>query len=550
MEELQNLKIQNELLQLPEEIQQQLLLLCDAKSFCEKIIQLLNIGDNIKPHDKIPLVNLLICFSTHNSFSIEQKATYLYKSALFSQNLIDLEKAEELFLQSKELFTVIDDVTSVQNLNVHLAINCIYLSKFAEAQQFLHLVEEDINLSPQKTDLESIRLLCKYFKAVNYVHLGTASRKAFIQYTEKIYNFFHEYTCDKTWNYDLLAVYYLLLQSTVDGFILIGKYWLAYTIWCELPYVIVHPNTISQTKEFAQNDLVISEFDLNLRVGNVQKNKENQIIALFDTLDETYFEFFNQKLNISILLCEYYFTINNYSAGKKWFKRFEKQKIKSKKYFVPEETGYIDFYNSAIQFFSKHGDTSLAQTYMEINTKLHKEAIEKADNFRYEEMKLWKYLQKEKEQAMQLELQIETIKQQLLTQIDSSLTLQQLLQEFSKTIHSSLVDFPEKKQHQLLKQVKKFNDVQQETNDVNKFEHDFSTIYPLFSSNFIQKHPSITKTDMYVCMAVLLNLTNQQIANFFHIEVKTIEEYIRRIRRKLQLEQRANLKAYLLLFTK
>jgi DNA-binding NarL/FixJ family response regulator len=55
---------------------------------------------------------------------------------------------------------------------------------------------------------------------------------------------------------------------------------------------------------------------------------------------------------------------------------------------------------------------------------------------------------------------------------------------------------------------------------------------------------------MNVCMAVLLNLSNQQIANFFHIEVKTIEEYIRRIRRKLQLEQRANLKAYLLLWTK
>lgn len=550
MEELQNIDIQNLISQLPLEIQNSFLNFSEVLEVCEYLVSLLNNQSTINSVHGNTLVELMHCIAINSDIPLLEKAQYKFKYALFCQNLLKFDNAEKKFLEARDLFSVLEIPLAVNHTNVYLSINSIYLAKFAESQQYLLLAEEALNFTPKPEELDHIRVLCQFLKAVNYVHLGTASRKGYIAYTEKIYNFFNDYKILDNWNDALLASYFSLLQSSVEASMLIEKYWLAFTILKELPKVIEHPNTFSKTKSFAKSEYIILESQLNLCVGKFESERIEMLESMFDNFDLSYFEFYNQKLNLSNHICEYYFKTNNYQSAKIWFSKFENQKIETQKYFVPEETSYIEFYNRAVQFFGKHGDITLTQKYIEINTKLHKIAIEKADNYRYEEMKLWKNLQKEKEQTLQLELQIETVRQQLITQIDSSLTLQQLLNDFSKTIHTSLVDVPEKKQNQLLKQVKKFNEIQQVTQQLNKFENDFSTIYPLFCSNFLQKHATITKTELSVCMAVLLSLSNQQIADFFHKEVKTVEEYIRRIRRKLKLEQRANLKAYLLLWTK
>jgi DNA-binding CsgD family transcriptional regulator len=550
MKELQSTEAQNLLAQLPEEIQVEVKKHTGVIKVCEVIISLLNKTDLINSTYGFPLLELMQCIADNSEISLSNKAQYKFKYALFCQNLLKLDLAELKFLEAQKLFHIVDDVLTITDINLYLTINSFFLSKYADANYYLLLAEEHINISPDLENLKEISVACHYFRAVKIVTIGTSSRLGFEKYTEKLYNFFQTYIPQNHWDITLIQMYYNLLQNCINSFMLIGKYWLSHILLEKMKKIFELPNSNSKLQSFANNDLFILENELAVELGNLKIVEHQTLETMFSSMGTNEIEFIVQTLNISNILCEYYIKSDNFDLAKKWFLEIENQKEKAKKYFRPEETGYIEFYNRAIQFFGLHGETTLAQKYTEISVKLHLNALEKVDAFRYEEMKLTTKLQKEMSDKMKLGFQMETIRQQLLSQINYSKNMENLVADFSNTIHASITDFTEKKQHLLLKQVRKYKDLQKGTLKYKVFEDEFSQVFPKFVHNFTLQYPSITKTEIQVCMAVLLNLSNPQIADLFHKEVKSIEEYVRRIRRKLKLEHRANLKTYLMLWTK
>jgi len=538
-------EIRRLIVQLPIELQTKILNYNDVKLVCEFIVDCLNYEYRTSDKFGPMLAKLMHLLAINSEISLFEKAQYDYKYALICQNFLKLDEAEIALKEATKKFTILGSQTEVQIAQLVLCYNYLFQEKFAEAQNGLIKLEDSINFKPNFEELDLIRVASLFFKVINYVNVAVSSRVGYLKYTEKIYDFFRIYKPKPNWDAPLLSEYYNAIHPNVEAMIINDKIWIASVVFENIQLVLEQPNIFHVTKETAKNEQFILSNHFSILNRSITEEQIENLKEMFFHQEFSSLEQHVQKLNLSNLLCDFYHNSNNLTELLNWFKIFQEQNEIAKEYIRPEETSYITFYNKMSAYFAKYGKYELAFNNIDIITKLHNSAIHKVDSFRYEEQKLWLKLQKEEQVRFDIERKLEQTKQELLIRMNASLDTERTFNDISDTVLSFIEDIPEKKQFQIIKKMKLIQSTNRNTVKLSKFEESFSLLFPTFLTTLEKGNPKITKVEKQVCMAILTNLSNQQMADFFCKETRTIEEYLRRIRRKLNLEQRANLKLYL-----
>jgi len=78
------------------------------------------------------------------------------------------------------------------------------------------------------------------------------------------------------------------------------------------------------------------------------------------------------------------------------------------------------------------------------------------------------------------------------------------------------------------------------------FLHKFNELYPDFIQNLSLRYPQLTKTDIKICVLITAGLKSVEIAEMLNISDISVAKYRNRIRKKLDLEQNADIAQYLL----
>lgn len=74
-----------------------------------------------------------------------------------------------------------------------------------------------------------------------------------------------------------------------------------------------------------------------------------------------------------------------------------------------------------------------------------------------------------------------------------------------------------------------------------EFESWFAEVHPDFINKLIKEYPKITPGELKLCALLKLNLRSKEIATIMQLTLSTIEEYRRRLRKKLNVPSSANL---------
>ena len=93
--------------------------------------------------------------------------------------------------------------------------------------------------------------------------------------------------------------------------------------------------------------------------------------------------------------------------------------------------------------------------------------------------------------------------------------------------------------------VKKLVDHSKQRDDWEQFSLHFDAIHANFLKKIKNKYPALTATDLKLCAYIKLNMSSKEIAQILHISPKGVEVARYRLRKKLNLDQQANLADFL-----
>lgn len=83
-------------------------------------------------------------------------------------------------------------------------------------------------------------------------------------------------------------------------------------------------------------------------------------------------------------------------------------------------------------------------------------------------------------------------------------------------------------------------------NNWHQFELFFESIHANFINTLLMKFPDLSLTELKICVFIKLNISIKNIASILHQKPESIKVSRSRIRKKMGLEQRQNLSAYLM----
>jgi len=83
--------------------------------------------------------------------------------------------------------------------------------------------------------------------------------------------------------------------------------------------------------------------------------------------------------------------------------------------------------------------------------------------------------------------------------------------------------------------------------DWDRFQTQFSTIYPEFINHLKQKHPKLTQGDLKVCCYLIMNQSTNEIAQLMSLSIRTIDNRRYRVKKKMVLPVETNLLDHLFL---
>ena len=78
------------------------------------------------------------------------------------------------------------------------------------------------------------------------------------------------------------------------------------------------------------------------------------------------------------------------------------------------------------------------------------------------------------------------------------------------------------------------------------FEEKFNLTYPEFTRSILYKHPKLTSLELKLCAYLKFNLNSNEICELTNQKIRTVENRIYRLRKKLCLERKQNLTSYLI----
>jgi AraC family chitin signaling transcriptional activator len=76
------------------------------------------------------------------------------------------------------------------------------------------------------------------------------------------------------------------------------------------------------------------------------------------------------------------------------------------------------------------------------------------------------------------------------------------------------------------------------------FKLRFNKIYPDFLKILLRKHPSLSQTEITICMYLKLNYTSTDISQQLNISKTSVDTYRYNIRKKINLEKKDSLISY------
>ena len=82
--------------------------------------------------------------------------------------------------------------------------------------------------------------------------------------------------------------------------------------------------------------------------------------------------------------------------------------------------------------------------------------------------------------------------------------------------------------------------------DWDRFENRLDTAHADFVMRLSRLSPDLTPTELRICALLRIDLSSKEIADLLSIALYTANTHRRNIRRKLGLDERSNLTAYLL----
>ncbi len=77
--------------------------------------------------------------------------------------------------------------------------------------------------------------------------------------------------------------------------------------------------------------------------------------------------------------------------------------------------------------------------------------------------------------------------------------------------------------------------------DWDRFQKQFSTIYPEFINQLKQKYPELTQGDLKVCCYIIMNQSTKEIAQLMSLSIRTIDNRRYRLKKKMKLPNETNL---------
>ncbi len=84
--------------------------------------------------------------------------------------------------------------------------------------------------------------------------------------------------------------------------------------------------------------------------------------------------------------------------------------------------------------------------------------------------------------------------------------------------------------------------------DWQKFENHFNLVYADFIKKLINKYPELTHKDLRLCSYIKMNLSTSEIAQLSSITIRGVEKSRNRLRKKLNLEMKADLNHFIINF--
>lgn len=96
--------------------------------------------------------------------------------------------------------------------------------------------------------------------------------------------------------------------------------------------------------------------------------------------------------------------------------------------------------------------------------------------------------------------------------------------------------------------VNQIDNVLEKDEDWKTLTQHFNALHNNFYDKLIEKHPSITETELRHCMFIKLHLQTKEIARIFMIDPRSVQTARYRIKKKLNLNEDENLRDYLLNF--
>lgn len=135
--------------------------------------------------------------------------------------------------------------------------------------------------------------------------------------------------------------------------------------------------------------------------------------------------------------------------------------------------------------------------------------------------------------------------QDLLEYILLSEKREEQINSLEKTLEKMKVNFSQKINSDIKILEQKIENIKLESDDWVTFKQKFNQVHPNFIDNVLTVHSTLTKRELKHCMYLKLNLPSKKIAEIMFISPKSVETARYRIKKKLGLSAKDDMKEYL-----
>jgi len=515
------------------------------EEICEYLSTVSRLYSHKSDKNGIDIAKIGIDLSENSDLPLEKKANNCFEYSKTVQNYLMFQESYDYAKLATFYYNTIEQYKFALNCKIFNCRNLFFLRQIKEAQNIIIDVEESIDLDKEVLSLQEIHIYLRYLQMLYYACAHTSNFTLINSNKEKTREFMIRQQPKNDWSHNMITSYthllsdYIVYNCMVEDFTSAKIYLSLYEI------SIHHPNLEKRYHEVADIDLKLLQFRYAIETNTANSSLVKNMEFLYENIDIKIGEKFNICLKFNELICKYYYKKNDVENTLKWTKSFENLKQEFVGLYEFSESSHINYYDDISNFFYENNLKDYAFELKSKIPKLHTKAMEDIIEHNLQEQKLEKKLQLEVENSIQLKAKLEAFRGRILFELKQKRILKKRFDSLIRISYTYLSQPEKLSLNEAQKEVSKVKREFEKEWSISNFENSFLELFPNFNSIFSKFAPTITKTEMKVCMALVSGLDIYAIADLLSKESKTIEEYLRRIRRKFQLPNKANLFQFL-----